>query len=296
MANGSGYRMSLAMLLAAAVAVACGGSDDDPTAGGGPSTPVPTTAAPAGPARYQATGTVLESPAHGPELCFAVQESLPPQCGGLPLAGWDWAAVEGEEAAGGTTWGDYRVTGTYDGTTFTVTDPPVAATAGGGGFSGLSTPCSEPHNGYLDREPARATPERLDQAIALARSHDNLGGVWLDDPSQPRPDGSTRSGHLVLNVSFTGDLEDRQAELEAAWGGFVCVSRAEHTLAELQAVQAEVTASPPAGATVLSSAVSEPDNVVELTVVLATPQLQADLDARFGPGTVEVDGALRPVA
>jgi hypothetical protein len=65
-----------------------------------------------GPCR--ASGTVLESPDHGPQLCHAVAESYPPQCPGLEVVGWNWAAVDGEEFAGGTTWGAYEVTGTVE--------------------------------------------------------------------------------------------------------------------------------------------------------------------------------------
>src|SRR5262245_29665274 len=35
-----------------------------------------------GPQEYEATATVLESKEHGPELCFSVALSYPPQCGG----------------------------------------------------------------------------------------------------------------------------------------------------------------------------------------------------------------------
>ncbi|MGH2759488.1 MAG: hypothetical protein ACRDKJ_07970, partial [Actinomycetota bacterium] len=77
--------------------------------------------------RYGATGTILEAPGHGPELCLgAVAESYPPQCGGPPIVGWDWNDVDGEESAGGTTWTIAYVEGTYDGERFTLTGPPRA--------------------------------------------------------------------------------------------------------------------------------------------------------------------------
>ncbi|MGH8829004.1 MAG: hypothetical protein ACRDVZ_15690, partial [Jiangellaceae bacterium] len=46
--------------------------------------------------RFRTYATVLESPEHGPQLCHGVAESLPPQCGGPDIAGWDWSAVEAE--------------------------------------------------------------------------------------------------------------------------------------------------------------------------------------------------------
>ncbi|WP_127818473.1 hypothetical protein [Microbacterium sp. CPCC 204701] len=60
------------------------------------------------------------------ELCLGpVAESYPPQCSGLPVQGWTWEGVEGSETSADTTWGAYAVQGTYDGETFTVTQPPV---------------------------------------------------------------------------------------------------------------------------------------------------------------------------
>jgi len=71
-----------------------------------------------------AEGTVLKDAA-GARLCFAVMESYPPQCGGLPVAGWTWDGLEGAETANGVTWGAYAVQGTYDGEALTVTQPPI---------------------------------------------------------------------------------------------------------------------------------------------------------------------------
>jgi hypothetical protein len=71
--------------------------------------------------RYQATGMVLQSRNHGPELCLGgIATSFPPGCDGLPIPNWHWDQVEGEQAAGGTTWGSYQLVGTYDGASFTV--------------------------------------------------------------------------------------------------------------------------------------------------------------------------------
>ncbi|MGH2591791.1 MAG: hypothetical protein ACRDGW_13485, partial [Actinomycetota bacterium] len=72
---------------------------------------------------YEANTTILESRDHGPELCLGgVADSYPPQCGGVPIANWDWDLVDGEESASGTTWGNFHVVGNYDGSTFTVAD------------------------------------------------------------------------------------------------------------------------------------------------------------------------------
>ena len=77
-----------------------------------------------GPARYEASLTVLESPTHGPHLCHSVATSDPPQCSGLPVAGWDWEAVDDEESRNGTTWGSWHVVGTYEDGEFRLAEPP----------------------------------------------------------------------------------------------------------------------------------------------------------------------------
>ena len=72
-----------------------------------------------------AQGTVMDVDGEI-ELCLgAVAESYPPQCSGIPLENWEWDAVEGSESSGDVTWGAYAVQGTYDGETFTVTQPPI---------------------------------------------------------------------------------------------------------------------------------------------------------------------------
>ncbi|MFG3340457.1 hypothetical protein [Glycomyces sp. NPDC048151] len=81
--------------------------------------------APGGGLVYQGALTVLQGVERdAAELCGAVAESYPPQCGGLPVSGWDWDAVEHDEAAG-VRWGSYLVTGTFDGKSFVLTEDPV---------------------------------------------------------------------------------------------------------------------------------------------------------------------------
>ncbi|WP_156925957.1 hypothetical protein [Glycomyces arizonensis] len=75
---------------------------------------------------YQGALTVLENEEHGPQLAGVVAQSYPPQGGGLDVAGWDWEAVEHDEAAG-TRWGMYLVTGTFNGEAFELTEEPVPA-------------------------------------------------------------------------------------------------------------------------------------------------------------------------
>lgn len=113
------------IVAAAVVAIAIAGcASADPS--GPPSqaplgfvTPVP----PEGEVR--AVGTVLDA-GGDPQLCLgAIAESYPPQCSGIPLEAWTWEGVDGAESSGDVTWGAYAVMGTYDGETFTVSQPPI---------------------------------------------------------------------------------------------------------------------------------------------------------------------------
>ena len=126
--------------------------------------------------RYQATATVLQSRDHGPELCLGfVADSFPPLCGGLPITNWRWDQVEGEQAASGTTWGTYRLVGTYDGARFTIvhaevpspTPPSNAAEK----FKDEFRPaCPEPAGGWEVPDPSRRSERFLGPVTRAARA------------------------------------------------------------------------------------------------------------------------------
>ena len=119
---------TLLAALALLTLAACG-SDDGTTAtdpgGSGDATgsAMPTSIPAAdGPVRTRNLATDMDT--GRPELCLgAVAESYPPQCGGPPIAGWDWKDHDGVfDREGDVRWGLFAVTGTFDGTTFTATD------------------------------------------------------------------------------------------------------------------------------------------------------------------------------
>ncbi len=68
---------------------------------------------------------VIEDGDRPPQLCVeGVQESLPPNCSGVELIGWDWGAVDGDDEQRGrmdwgevergpVRWGEFTVTGDY---------------------------------------------------------------------------------------------------------------------------------------------------------------------------------------
>ncbi|MCH1882739.1 hypothetical protein [Agrococcus sp. ARC_14] len=72
-----------------------------------------------------AVGTVLEAAsgalAGTPVLCNNVHTSLPPQCGGPAVVGWDWSAVEHEERSGVRWIDSVAMRATYDAATNALT-------------------------------------------------------------------------------------------------------------------------------------------------------------------------------
>lgn len=225
---------------------------------------------------------VLESAGHGPQLCLGgIETSYPPGCGGPDIVGWDWDLVDDEQSTGGTTWGDYTVVGTWDGQRLTMSRDPGPAEWPEPEPVDFSTPCEAPEGGWANVDPAIAGPDDLDAALAAVREEPDFAGVRVDESITP----------TVVNVRFTGDVERHEAELRELWGGPLCLVEADVALSELLTVQAELLEE--LGA--LSGGIDEADGVVRLTVVVADPALQDELDARYGAGVVEVTGALQPI-
>lgn len=246
--------------------------------------------------RYRATATVLEAPGEEPQLCLGgVAGSLPPQCGGPVVEGWDWADV-GAESAAGTTWGTYTVTGTFDGETFTLTEPAAAPepTTGGPSAPDFTTPCPEPEGGWAPVDPALATEEAADRALALAAATDGYGGAWIDQrvPADELTEANANDPtRYVLNVTTTGDTDQLEARLREVWGGSLCVSPAARSESDLRRVQEQLVAGPGH----LLSGTDVVSGTVELGVPVATEERQRELDERHGEGAVRLVGLLRPL-
>ena len=121
---------AVVLLLGAPFLAACGDEGDttatDPGSSPGSSMP---TEIPAAPGTVHTNGLVTVMDTGDPELCLGpVAESWPPQCGGPPVDGWDWADHHGVfERQQQVRWGQFAVTGTWDGTRFGYHDAIPAA-------------------------------------------------------------------------------------------------------------------------------------------------------------------------
>ena len=190
--------------------VACSGDDGSTTAAdpaaapGAPAeAPRPPTSVPAasGEVRSTALPTVMDT-GDGAELCLgAIAESYPPQCGGPAITNWDWAAYEYYDEQGDVRWGTFAVTGTWDGTAFTVTDALTGA---------LYDPMmAEP---VVLPEPSVTYGDAELQGIsdALADELPGYQGSYVDD-----------AGHVLTDVLY--DDGTLQAYVDEAYGAGVVV-------------------------------------------------------------------------
>ncbi|MBC9734574.1 hypothetical protein [Nocardioides marmotae] len=290
-------RLSLPALLL--VLAGCG-EDPGTTAGSAPSSPAdpaPTTRPTAVPAlagevttRYPVT--VLDD-GDGAELCLGgVATSLPPQCDGPPLVGWDWAEHAGAyEEQSGVRWGAFAVRGTFDGTSFTPSEvvpgdawePPAGADPAAEADRDFTPPCPAPPGGWANQGSPGAAGGRP-AVFRAAQRLPRYNEAWVDSSSSP----------VVVTVRLATDdpaeLADAEATLRGVWDGPLCVvGGARHTERELRAVQDAVLDLPG----MLSAGASE--DRVRVDVVADDGTIQAWVDRAHGAGTVVVSSALVPV-
>lgn len=235
------------------------------------------------------------------QMCTFVAKSLPPQCSGSPLADWDWAAHPEHEDVGGTKWGDFALTGTFDGTTLSVTEaipaalydvpstPPVGPD--------FETPCKTPAGGWVVVDAASATPESMDATLTVAAQLPGYADAWLDQSINPAFDSEEPGDDellndptkLVLNVAVTKDVAGAEAKLRETWGGALCVSEATRTDADLTKIATELQQVP--GVTSAAAV----DDVVQLGVLFDDGSFQDWADETYGAGRVEVSSTLLPI-
>lgn len=244
---------------------------------GGADTPL----AAAGKPLYEATGMVIQRPGEPPELCLGMI-ALPrvPICGGPRLDGWSWGTIGDEESAEGTTWGDARIVGSYDGEAIAVVaaGPPAPSEASD---EDITAGCPEPPGGWSPVDSEKARERHLDRAADAAEEEPDFAGVWVD-----YYDGN----RLILTLAFTGSLTRHERELREHWGGPLCLVRHEHSYAELDAIREEVRAL--VGKDVLWTSVDVTEGVVEIGAVVVDDATKTAVAARHGEGVVDFEEAL----
>jgi hypothetical protein len=243
-------------------------------------------------ALYQSDTTVLE--AHGTvRLCLGgVNDSLPPQCDGVPMVGWSWDDVEGEQTSRDVTWGEFHVVGTYDGSTFTLTHAGSPHEDAEGSL-GLAPPCPEPEGGWVAVDPSMTGNDAVVAVMRAAEDDAGYAGLWVGHSSE-----QGAGAHAdVLTVAFTKDPTQHEAEIREVYGGPLCLTSLDYTYAELLRTQHELSdgGAERLGLQMTWSDVDVMHNQVVLGAVVSDSSIQSELDSTYGPGLVRVDAALRPV-
>ena len=281
------WRVAIVATLAITLA-ACGepsgsgGADGEPSGSSGGADPHQ---------RYRVDAFVLDD-GSGPVLCVGgVADSLPPQCDGIPLEGWGWDAVDGEDSRSGQRWGQFEVVGTYDGTTFMVLEAGPSRDEGPPADPIVWTSCPEPDGGWTSIDPARTTEDDLVATMQAAEAEEDSAGFWIDNAAGV-------DGVHIVNAAFTGDLGAHEVDLREIWGGPICLVEHPRTQRALSRIQRELSDPDVAaelGIETTWSATDVVDNVVEQGVVVATPEAEAAIAERYGEGAVELFPALIPL-
>jgi hypothetical protein len=244
--------------------------------------------------RYEITARVGDF-GSGTHLCILPVAGVggdPPSaaCGGPSVAGLDWETTDHEESDGART-GTYHLVGTWDGTTLTLTEPPSAPVPAMGDDDSrtinFDPPCPEPPGGWPSGE---VTLEEWMDFRARIQEPADYAGSWVkqqSDVADPTKD--------IMTIAYTGDPDAHRAEIEAYWPNPICVIQHRTTLTELQRIAEEVMRSDGPALSFLGGGVDQFGGVVRISVIAATPEDQAMLDERYGPGVVELQGMMKPV-
>lgn len=256
-----------------------------------------------------APATVLDS-GDGAELCLGgVAESLPPQCGGSSLVGWDWGTWDGHfDSASGTRWGEFVVVGTYDAEAdaFTPTDVVPASEYAApedpaDPTRDFATACAEPEDGWQVLDASRTTEQTMQDLVEAAQALPGYSGLWVDQSlnpaaDEPLDDVEERMNDplfTIVNVAVVDGADDAEAELREVWGGMLCVTDGARAESDLEELRASLHDSVPG---IQMSSFDAVRGVVEVSVTYDDGSLQRRLDADHGTGVVEVTSLLTPAS
>ena len=252
---------------------------------------------------------IIQQDGGEPELCLGgVNESLPPQCGGPVLVGLDWDDVGDAETVGGVTFGSGWVVGTFDGETFTLsepvsTDPPAGAEppTAGQDFEPYAALCEDPYRGGTEGGyPTETFPEG-----------EGLGPDGLSAMSQLQERAWALPGYVEMfvsdgnsevNVLLTAgsDVEAAHASLREVWSGWLCVDTKD-VLSNAEGQAASQALSDGAdGLDLLAWGADTIEGTFYASVVLDDPATVATiheiLAPWYSPDQILIDSALKPLA
>lgn len=276
----------------------------------------PTSTGAASPAQLStgAPVTVLDD-GDGAELCLGgVTLSLPPQCGGPKLVGWDWADWSGSyEEQSAVRWGQFLVVGTYDAQGFAFTPTEVTpwdestpyVQDGQNARDTFATPCPEPDGGWRVLDPGRTTDQTMEQVFARASQLRGYAASWVDrsrippagpdaTPEEQLAETAPYPELTIVNVRVVGDPAAAERELRTVWGGMLCVTAAERTSAELNGVADQVMDELSGSRDHLGTGVDELAGRVSVQIIHDDGSLQTRMDEGYGEGVVFVESALVP--
>ncbi|CAN5455077.1 hypothetical protein BH10ACT1_BH10ACT1_21160 [soil metagenome] len=245
--------------------------------------------------RYEVEALVLERGTEGARLCVK-SVLLPldavPACSGPSITNWEWDRVDGQRSGGGARWGTYAVTATYRDRRVTLaeTPTPVSKPRAAEDHDRFVPPCPEPKGGWARvGRPGSNSPAT---AEARARTQPDFAGSWrYDIPTDRRTDGGPS---VVAIVAFTGNLDRHRRDLQAVWGGPLCVIARSHTRAELRSV-ADTLPRAPDGLDVDGVGVDDVTGAIQLTVVAVPTGAERRLVERYGV-PFHLEGLMRPVS
>lgn len=320
----SSWRMLPPAVLISVLLAACGSTVAEPDAGGSSSDPsdhAAATTSPSAPATGDPTvadpvvsdpgavltgqGLILQKDGEAPIVCLGgVDESYPPQCSGPELVGLDWADVPETERASGVTWGDARVVGRFDGSNFTLTEPPSQLRIpvepdGGTGADQFPQLCDDPFRGgdeqaVADPASAMAAQEALGQ---LLEGYDGYVGSWVSTDLTGEQLDQEVEYVPTYNVLVTGDAEQAYADFRDVWPGGLCVEQRE-VPTESQVRQAQ-EAVREAGITGFQSSGGSGEGRLQVAVLLADAEtveaIHSAVEPWLTPDQVDIQGALTPV-
>lgn len=322
--RGRGIRLLPAAVVVSVLLAGCGSTVAEPGASGPTAAPpddaVATSAPPASAAGDKAVGDpvvsdpgavltgqglLLQKGEGAPIVCLGgVDQSYPPQCSGPEVVGLDWADVPESETASGVTWGEARVVGTYDGQTFTLTEPPSEMRIpvepdGGTGADPFPVLCDDPFRGadeqtVSDPDAAVAAQEALGQLI---EGYEGYVGSWVSTDLTGEQLDQEVEYVPTYNVLVTGDAEQAHADFRAVWPGGLCVEQRDAaTQSEVRQAQQAVAE---AGITGFQSSGGSGEGRLQVAVLLADAEtveaIHSAAEPWLSPDQVDISSALTPV-